>query len=54
VLTYAIIFFVVALILGVFGFAGTAGPAEYAAQTFFFIFVVLFVVALVRRGNATG
>ena len=45
-LTYAILFLVVALIAAALGFEGIAGIALSAARIFFFIFIVLFVVAL--------
>lgn len=45
-LTYAIIFLVVALIAGVFGFTGIARGSAQIAKILFFLFVVLFVLAL--------
>jgi uncharacterized membrane protein YtjA (UPF0391 family) len=49
VLTWAIIFFIVALLLGVLGFASLAGTAALIAKVLFFIFVVLFLVTLIQK-----
>jgi uncharacterized membrane protein YtjA (UPF0391 family) len=53
-LSWALIFFVVAIIAAVFGFGGIASASAGIAQVLFFIFLVLFVVSLimgmVRRG----
>lgn len=46
-LTWAIIFLVVALIAAVFGFTGVASASAGIAKIFFFIFVVLFLVSLI-------
>jgi uncharacterized membrane protein YtjA (UPF0391 family) len=46
-LRLALIFFVVALIAGVFGFTGIAGTAASIAQFFFVLFLVLFFGALI-------
>jgi uncharacterized membrane protein YtjA (UPF0391 family) len=45
-LTWTIIFLVVALIAGVFGFGGIASTATGIARVLFFIFLVLFAVSL--------
>lgn len=47
ILTWVIIFFVVALIAAVFGFTKIAGAAAGVAKVLFFIFVVLFLISLV-------
>jgi uncharacterized membrane protein YtjA (UPF0391 family) len=53
-LSWALIFFVVAIIAAVFGFGGIASASACIAQILFFIFLVLFVVSLImgmaRRG----
>jgi uncharacterized membrane protein YtjA (UPF0391 family) len=53
-LSWALIFFVVAIIAAVFGFGGIASASAGIAQVLFFIFLVLFVVSLImgmaRRG----
>lgn len=53
-LSWALIFFVVAIIAAVFGFGGIATASASVAQILFFLFIVLFVVSLImgmaRRG----
>ena len=46
-LYWAITFLVIALIAAVLGFGGIAGTAVGIAKLLFFIFLVLFVIALV-------
>ena len=46
-LRWALIFFIVALIAGIFGFSTAAGEAFLAAKILFVIFLVLAVVSLV-------
>ena len=46
-LRYALIFLVVALLAGVFGFFGLEGTAMEIARILFFVFIVLFVISLV-------
>lgn len=46
-LRWAITFLVIALIAAAFGFTGIAGTATGIAQILFFIFLVLFVIALI-------
>ncbi len=53
-LVYALVFLMVALIAGVLGFVGIAGAATWAAQLFFGVFVVLFVVSLVIGRRPPG
>tara|TARA_R110002073_G_scaffold131684_6_gene278386 strand:- start:208 stop:498 length:291 start_codon:yes stop_codon:yes gene_type:complete len=48
-LSWAVTFFVVAIIAAILGFGGIAGAASGIAQMLFFIFVVLFVISLVVR-----
>lgn len=45
-LGYSILFLIIALIAGVFGFTTVAGTAYLAAKVLFFVFLVLFVVSL--------
>lgn len=45
-LRWALIFFVVAIIAAIFGFGGIASAAAGMAQILFYIFLVLFLVAL--------
>jgi uncharacterized membrane protein YtjA (UPF0391 family) len=46
-LGWALVFLVVALIAGAFGLRGVAGTATGFAKLLFFVFLVLFVLALV-------
>jgi uncharacterized membrane protein YtjA (UPF0391 family) len=46
-LRWALIFLIVALIAGAFGFYGTAGVATDIARVLFFVFLVLLVISLV-------
>ena len=46
-LRWALIFFVVAIVAALFGFGGIAEGAAAIAKILFYIFVVLFVLALV-------
>ncbi len=46
-LRWALIFLVVALVAAVFGFGGIAAAATNIAKIIFFVFVVLFLVALI-------
>lgn len=45
-LRWALIFFIVAIVAALFGFGGIAATATGIAQILFYIFLVLFVVAL--------
>jgi uncharacterized membrane protein YtjA (UPF0391 family) len=48
---YAIMFLVLALISGFFGFWGVAGSATMVAKVLFFLFVIGFVVSLFMNGS---
>ena len=48
-LGWALTFLVVALIAAALGFGGIAGTSAGIAQILFFIFIILFVVAMVTR-----
>ncbi len=48
-LYWAFIFLCVALIAAVFGFGGIATASAGVAQTLFFVFLLLFVLALLGR-----
>lgn len=52
-LSWALAFFIVAIIAAVFGFGNIAAGAAGLAQVLFFIFLVAFVIALVA-GLVTG
>lgn len=45
-LRWALAFFIIAIIAAVFGFAGIAVAAAGIAKVLFFVFLVLFVIAL--------
>ena len=47
-LGYTILFLIIALIAGALGFGVIAGTAATIARVCFFIFLVLFVLSLVR------
>jgi|TARA_A100001015_G_scaffold321183_1_gene450641 uncharacterized membrane protein YtjA (UPF0391 family) len=49
-LYYAFVFFVLALIAGLFGFTGIASALTGAATILFYAFLALFVLALVAGG----
>ena len=52
-LTWTIIFLVVALIAGLFGFGGIASTATGIARVLFFVFLVLFAVSLLTSHGFT-
>jgi len=52
-LRWAVIFFIVAMVAAAFGFGGIASAAAGIAKILFFIFVALFLIALVG-GLAAG
>ena len=45
-LTWVLIFFVVAIVAGILGFTNIAAEAVYIARIIFTIFVVLFIASL--------
>ncbi|RRJ96918.1 DUF1328 domain-containing protein [Opitutaceae bacterium TAV4] len=47
-LSYALIFLIVSLIAGVLGFGVISGTAATIAKVLFIIFLVLFIISLVR------
>ena len=51
-LNYAITFLIIALIAGVLGFGVIAGTAASIAKICFVVFLVLFLVSLIR-GNSS-
>ena len=48
-LYYAVVFFIIALVAALFGFGGIASASAGIAQVLFFIFIALFVIALIAR-----
>ena len=53
-LRWAILFLIVAIIAGVFGFGGIVAVATDIARLLFLVFMVLFVVALVAGRRMTS
>jgi uncharacterized membrane protein YtjA (UPF0391 family) len=53
-LSWAIGFFIVAIIAAVFGFTGLAGTAVGIAKVLFFLFLIAFVVSLVMGYRGRG
>jgi len=53
-LYWAAVFFVVAIVAAVFGFGGIATGAIAIAKVLFFLFLVLFVVALIAGMSGRG
>jgi len=52
-LRWALLFLVVAIVAGVFGFGGISADAESIARILFFVFVILFAVSLILGRGAT-
>lgn len=52
-LRWALLFLVVAIVAGVLGFTTIAGTAYLFAKVLFFVFLVLFVVALIMGARVT-
>ncbi len=50
---WALIFFIVAIAAGLLGFRGVQNAATSIAKILFFIFVVMFVIALVLNFTRT-
>lgn len=46
-LWWALVFFIVAIIAGAFGFGGIAGASAGIAQILFFVFLAVFLVSLI-------
>lgn len=52
-LSWALGFFIIAIIAAIFGFSGIAGAAASIAQFLFWVFVILFIGSLIL-GILTG
>ncbi|HVK62023.1 MAG TPA: DUF1328 domain-containing protein [Bdellovibrionales bacterium] len=52
-LYWALVFFIVSLVAGIFGFGGVAEATAGIAQILFYVFLVFFVVTLIA-GLASG
>lgn len=53
-LNWALTFLIFALVAALFGFGGLASNAAYFAQVLFVVFLVLFLISLVRGRGRTG
>jgi len=53
-LYWAVVFFIIALVAAFLGFGGVASPASGIAQVLFFVFIVVFLIALVRGFTRRG
>jgi len=53
-LRWALVFLVIALIAGLFGFTEVAGPSWVIAKVLFFVFLVLFIISLLMGSRATS
>jgi uncharacterized membrane protein YtjA (UPF0391 family) len=53
-LYYALVFFIVALIAGLFGFGVIASAAVGIAKIIFWVFIVLFVASLIFGQSGPG
>lgn len=51
-LRWAVIFLVIALVAGIFGFGGIAASSAYFAKILFFVFIVLFLISLIFGRSA--
>lgn len=51
-LGYSLMFFVIAVAAGVLGFGVIAGTAAWIAKVLFFIFLIVFVISLIRGRRA--
>ena len=48
-LYWTVVFFVIAIIAGIFGFGDISAGATSIAKILFFVFVVLFVLSLIAK-----
>lgn len=48
-LSWAILFLIIALVAGLFGFGFIAGTSIEAAKILFYVFIVLFVISIIVR-----
>ena len=51
-LSYAVIFLIIALLAGVLGFGVIAGTAATIAKILFVVFLILFVISLIKGRKA--
>lgn len=48
-LKYSLIFLGVAILAGILGFGGIAGAATGIAKILFYIFVIVFIISLIKK-----
>ena len=53
-LRWAVIFLIVAIVAAVLGFGGIAGEAVGIAKILFWVFLILFIIGLVRGYGGRG
>jgi uncharacterized membrane protein YtjA (UPF0391 family) len=53
-LTYSLIFLVVAIIAAILGFGFIAGTAAWIAKVLFVVFLILAVLTYLKRSNQSG
>ena len=53
-LSWAILFFILALVAAYFGFGGIAGSAALIAKILLVLFVVGFIVSIIMHGRGRG
>lgn len=53
-LYWALVFFIVSLVAGIFGFGGLADTTAGIAQILFYVFLVFFVVTLIAGLSGRG
>ena len=53
-LRWALLFLVIALVAALFGFTSVAGTAYMAGKLIFFVFLILFVLALLTGRRSPG
>lgn len=51
-LGYSLMFFIIAVVAGVLGFGIIAGTTAWIAKVLFFIFLIVFVISLIRGRRA--
>jgi uncharacterized membrane protein YtjA (UPF0391 family) len=52
-LRWSLVFLIVALVAGLFGFTEIAGPSYLIAKVLFFVFLILFVISLIMGSRTT-
>ena len=50
-LSYTLLFLIIAILAGILGFRFIAGTAAFIAKVLFVLFLILFLVSLIRGGG---